>query len=83
LEALEEAVTDSVAAYLRACGGAVDRDPALAARMVVQVVETVTHELALRPRGVAVDAYVDEAVVLLTRYLGPRDNGVPSAPREA
>jgi AcrR family transcriptional regulator len=116
LEALEEAVTDSVAAYLRARtarealdrdggataragvdggrgaaarvagggdqgvavaraagggdrGGALDRDPQLAARMVVRVVEAVTHELVLRPRGVAVEVYVDEAVVMLTRYL--------------
>lgn len=86
LEALEEAVTDSVATYLRRAPDAGDRDPGLAARMVVQVVETVTHELALRPRGVAVDAYVDEAVVLLTRYLAlgtKRDSGVPSGPPEA
>jgi AcrR family transcriptional regulator len=86
LEALEEAVTDSVAAYLR-CAPGVDpaRDPALAARMVVQVVETVTHELTLRPRGMAVDAYVDEAVALLTPYLaGPRrDDAVSSVTREA
>jgi len=69
LEELEEAATAAVAAYLRA-SGATDRDPSRAARMVVRVVETVTHELVLRPRGVPVDAHVDEAVVLLTRYLG-------------
>ena len=68
LEALEGAATAAIAAYLRARED-VDRDPQLAARMVVQVVETVTHELVLRPGDVAVDAYVDEAVILLTRYL--------------
>jgi AcrR family transcriptional regulator len=70
LEAVERAATSAVADYLRARGREIQlRDPALAARMVVQVVETVTHELVLRPGDVAVDAYVDEAVVLLTRYL--------------
>lgn len=87
LEALEAAITDSVAAYLHRCiaRDAADRDPALAARMVVRVVETVTHELVLRPRGVPVDAHVDEAVVLLTRYLtgGKRDTSVPSVTSEA
>ncbi|WP_445152437.1 TetR/AcrR family transcriptional regulator [Baekduia sp. Peel2402] len=82
LEELEETVTAAVAAYLRA-SDATDRDPELAARMVVRVVETVTHELVLRPRGVPVDAHVDEAVVLLTRYLGKRDINVPSVTRSA
>jgi AcrR family transcriptional regulator len=71
LEALEGAATGAIAAYLHARED-VDRDPARAARMVVQVVETVAHELVLRPGDVAVDDHVDEAVILLTRYLNRR-----------
>ncbi|HET6507290.1 MAG TPA: TetR/AcrR family transcriptional regulator [Baekduia sp.] len=83
LDALEDAAVAAVSAYLRERDD-VGRDPELAARMVARVVETVTHELVLRPRGVAVDAYVDEAVVLLTAYLTTnRDTGVPSVTPEA
>jgi AcrR family transcriptional regulator len=68
LEVLEGAAVTAVAAYLHARED-VDRDPRRAARMVVQVIETVAHELVLRPGDVAVEAHVDEAVILLTRYL--------------
>lgn len=70
LDALQFAAAEAIAAYLATRSAEIDRDPRLAARIVIQVIETVTHELVLRPRDVAVDAYVDEAVVLLTRYLG-------------
>jgi len=72
LAALEGALTAGVAAYLRACGVEVDaaRDPDVAARLVVQVVETVTHELVIRPAGAtSVQTYVAETVALLRGYL--------------
>jgi AcrR family transcriptional regulator len=68
LEALEGAAVAAVEAYLRERDD-VRRDPAIAARMVVRVVETVTHELTLRPGDVAVATYVEETVVLLAAYL--------------
>jgi AcrR family transcriptional regulator len=83
LDALEGAAVAAIASYLRERDD-VARDPGLAARMVVRVVETVTHELVLRPGDVAVDAYVDEAVALLVAYLkARRDTGVPSVTPEA
>jgi AcrR family transcriptional regulator len=68
LEALEGAAVAAVEAYLRERDD-VRRDPGIAARMVVRVVETVTHELTLRPGDVAVATYVEETVVLLAAYL--------------
>lgn len=85
LDALTAAATAGVAAYLRAAG--VGRpDPELAARLVIQVVETVTHDLVIRPEaeGAGADTWVDETVALLTGYLSSkRDTGVPSVTREA
>jgi AcrR family transcriptional regulator len=75
LAALSEASTTAVGAYLRARGDelAPQREPELAARMVVQIVETVTHELTIRPGdGVSTDTYVSETVALLTGYLAAR-----------
>lgn len=69
-----------VAAFLRERGAA--RDPDLAARLVVQVIETVTHEVVLRPGDVPVEAYVDETVALLVGYV-TRDTGVSSVTPEA
>ena len=72
LTTLEAALTAGVASYLRACGAEVDpaRDPDVAARLVVQVVETVTHELVIRPAGgTSVETYVAETVALLRGYL--------------
>ncbi len=66
---MQAAAVDGVRMYLRAREDDVARDPALAARMVVQVVETVAHELVLRPGDAAVDAHVEEAVALLAAYL--------------
>ncbi|HWI73039.1 MAG TPA: TetR/AcrR family transcriptional regulator [Baekduia sp.] len=81
LDALAGGARVSVAAYLRASSG-VARDPDLAARLVVQVIETVTHELVLRPGDVPVEVYVDETVALLVGYL-KRDTSVPSVTPEA
>jgi AcrR family transcriptional regulator len=75
LAALDAASTAAVAAYLRACGDALDpaRDPDVAARLVVQVIETVTHDLVIRPgRTTPVDTYISETVALLDGYLARR-----------
>jgi len=71
LAALEAALAAGVADYLRASGAALApaRDPALAARLVVQVVESVTHELVLRPGATAIDTYAAETVAMLHGYL--------------
>jgi AcrR family transcriptional regulator len=81
LAALDRAASEAVAAYLRARPGelAPGRDPALAARLAVQVIETVTHNVVLRPDpGVSTDTYISETVALLEGYIG-----VPSVTREA
>jgi AcrR family transcriptional regulator len=80
LDAMAADARTAVAAYLRRRG--VARDPDLAARLVVQVIETVTHEVVLRPGDVPVDVYVDETVALLVGYV-MRDTSVPSVTREA
>jgi AcrR family transcriptional regulator len=75
LAALQAASTAGVASYLRVCGDqlAPERDPDLAARMVAQVIETVTHDLVIRPEDeVSTDTYVSETVALLTGYLAAR-----------
>jgi AcrR family transcriptional regulator len=70
LEALFEAASDAVAAYLCASPEVDVADPDRAARMVVQVVESITHSLVIHPRDDAdVDAYVAETVQMLRRYL--------------
>ena len=64
-----------MADYLRACAEelAPGRDPEVAARLVVQVVETVTHDLVIRPdHETAVDTYMSETVALLRGYLVAR-----------
>jgi AcrR family transcriptional regulator len=74
LAALNGASTAGVAGYLRACGDqlAPQRDPELAARMVVQIIETVTHDLVIRPEdGVSTETYISETVALLMGYLAP------------
>jgi AcrR family transcriptional regulator len=75
LAALQAASAAGVADYLRACGDqlAPGRNPELAARMVVQVIETVTHDLVIRPDdGVSTDTYISETVALLHGYLAAR-----------
>jgi AcrR family transcriptional regulator len=75
LTALNAALVAAVAGYLRACGDEVapDRDPDVAARLVVQVIETVTHDLVIRPGdGTSTDTYISETVALLHGYLAAR-----------
>ena len=56
--------------YLRACPGVNAPDPALAGRMVFQVVDDVTHGAVIRPReGEEASVYARETVTMLDRYL--------------
>jgi AcrR family transcriptional regulator len=71
LSDLERQVAASVEAWLRAHPGVTRRDPALAAAVVVQAVEGVTHKLVVHgEREVQVGPYVEEMVALVTAYLG-------------
>jgi AcrR family transcriptional regulator len=69
-DALFEAASQAVAEYLRKCPEVSVGDPCLAARMVVQIVESITHSLVIHPAaGATPDSLVDETVQLLCRYL--------------
>jgi AcrR family transcriptional regulator len=62
--------SDAIAAYLRASPEVVLPDPDLAARLTVQVVESVTHTLVIHPGGDREpEQYVAETVELLYAYL--------------
>ena len=67
---LEQRITDWVEAWLRAHPGATKRDPALAAAVVVQAVEGLTHKLVVYggPDD-DLDVYLREMVALVTAYL--------------
>lgn len=72
-DALFEAASRAVAEYLRSCPDVRVRDPDLAARMVVQIVESITHSLVIHPAaGAGIDSLVAETVLLLRRYLSGR-----------
>jgi AcrR family transcriptional regulator len=67
---LEEQVTARVHGYLRGQAGVRRRDLALAAAVVVQTVEGLTHKLVLYgERDAPVEPYIDEMVTLVTAYL--------------
>jgi AcrR family transcriptional regulator len=67
---MEREATARLEAYLRANPGISRRDPALAAAVVVQCVEGMTHKLVVHGGGDAmIDAYVEELVALVTSYL--------------
>ncbi|WP_320672754.1 TetR/AcrR family transcriptional regulator [Patulibacter defluvii] len=71
LEAAFEGAARTVAAYLDASPEVDVPDPLVAARLVVQVVESVTHGLVIHPAaGDDVDRYVEETVRMLRSYLG-------------
>jgi AcrR family transcriptional regulator len=68
---LEKQVTDSVEGWLRSHPGLTRRDPSLAAAIVVQAVEGITHKLVVHgERDADVEPYVREMVALVTAYLG-------------
>lgn len=70
LDQLAEAAADALASYLRACPEVRVADPELAARLVVQTVESITHTLVIHPApGRAPAAYVDATVAMLAAYL--------------
>lgn len=68
--AIESASTARLEAYLRARPKLTRRDPALAAAVVVQCIEALTHKLVVHGDGDAAnESYVDEMVALVTAYL--------------
>ena len=72
--ALEEEASQRLEAFLRMQPGLTERDPALAAAVIVQCIDALTHRLVLHRADVSTDAYVEEMVALVTAYL--------AAPRE-
>lgn len=70
LEALTTVAEQAVEAWLRSRPSVRVADPALAAQLVVQVTETVTHRLVIHPDDArAPERYRDETVALLAAYL--------------
>src|SRR5688572_3098704 len=75
---VERQVAARVAAYLRGHPEVTVPDPELAATIVVQAVEGLTHKLVVHGPGEA-PAHVDEMVALVTSYLTAAR--APAAPR--
>ena len=70
LFAMEREATARVEAYLRAHPDHTRRDPALAAAVVVQCIEGLTHKLVVHENDAsASEVYVEEMVALVTSYL--------------
>jgi AcrR family transcriptional regulator len=70
LSDLEKQVTDSVEAWLRSRPGLTQREPSLAAAVVVQAVEGITHKLVVHgERDADVEPYIGEMVALVVAYL--------------
>jgi AcrR family transcriptional regulator len=68
--AMEREAAAQVEAYLRAHPDLSRRDPALAALVVVQCIEGMTHKLVVHGTGdAATEPYVEELVALITSYL--------------
>ncbi len=71
---LEEEAAARLEALLRSQPGLTERDPALAAAVIVQCIDSLTHRMVLHKTDVSTDAYVEEMVALVTAYLAaPRD----------
>jgi hypothetical protein len=67
---LEERITDRVQALLCESPEVAVADSRLAATIVVQTVEALTHKLVVHgERDIDLDAYVDEVVRLVERYV--------------
>jgi AcrR family transcriptional regulator len=67
---IETDIAARLEAYLRAHRRVTRRDPALAAAVIVQCVEALTHKLVVHGDGDrAVEVYVEEMVALVTAYL--------------
>lgn len=70
LAAVERRMVEDVERYLAAQREVRVRDRSLAARLVVHVVEDLTHRFVLHRDGdVAAERYVDEVTALVTSYL--------------
>jgi hypothetical protein len=70
LERTFDLASATLARYLASQGEVTVADPRLAAQLVVQSVEAITHGLVIHPRGdIAPEEYVREAVAMLVRYL--------------
>ncbi len=68
--AVEAQCTARLEAYLRTQPGVTRRDPALAAAVIVQCIEALTHKLVVHGDGNdATAAWVEEMVALVTAYL--------------
>lgn len=68
--AIEAEVTARLAAWLRAHPRVTRRDPALAAAVIVQCIEALTHKLVVHGDGAdAAAPLVEEMVALVTAYL--------------
>jgi len=62
--------SDALAAYLSSSEEVTVSDPRLAAELVVQSIESITHGLVIHPRSEVQPArYVQEAALMLERYL--------------
>jgi len=68
--AIEAEISARLAAYLRAHPEITRRDPALAAAVIVQCIEALTHKLVVHGDGSrAAESLVEEMVALVTAYL--------------
>lgn len=68
--AIETAIAARLEAYLRAHRRITRRDPALAATVIVQCIEALTHKLIVHGEGpLAAEPLVEEMVALVTAYL--------------
>lgn len=68
--AVEHAVTQQLEAYLRAHPRMTRRDPALAAAVIVQCVEGLTHNIVVHGNTTTdTEPYLEELVALVTAYL--------------
>jgi AcrR family transcriptional regulator len=78
--AIEADITARLEAYLRAHPEITRRDPALAAAVIVQCVEALTHKLIVHGDGTTgTDVYVGEMVALVTAYLAAPAGTSPTA----
>lgn len=86
---IEKRATAYIEAYLRAHPGRTRRNPALAAAVVVQTIEGLTHKLVIHgERDADVADYLEEMVDLIAAYLatprgGDRVSGSASRPGRA
>ncbi len=68
--ATEDEIAARIEGFLRANPDITRRDPALAAAVIVQCVEALTHKLVVHGDGKAArDVYAEEIVALVTSYL--------------